>query len=198
MNLSNGDSTQGAEDIYEEFLRKKAEGDPRGIDDLCREYPQVSGTLRALHSMRENPSPSGTTEDFKLEGLTSGSSSTEGPSSAVGPSRCREDYQKGDLVGRYTILGPAKKGGFSSVYPAEQARPKRTDALKVIQPAKASPEVLARFRQEQGALALMSHPSIAQVFEAGETAEGEPFVAMEFVSGPPITIFCDLKKFDLR
>ncbi|MCP6769847.1 hypothetical protein NL529_33875, partial [Klebsiella pneumoniae] len=74
----------------------------------------------------------------------------------------------------------------------------RLVALKVIKPGMDSKAVLARFEAERQALALMDHPNIARVLDAGATADGRPFFVMELVKGTPITTFCDERKLSPR
>lgn len=95
-------------------------------------------------------------------------------------------------IGPYTPLEIIGEGGFGTVYRAEQHEPvRRIVALKVIKPGMDSREVITRFEGERQALALMSHPNIASVLDAGTTPDGRPFFVMEFVPGEPITKFCD-------
>ncbi|MFN8176882.1 MAG: serine/threonine-protein kinase [bacterium] len=95
-------------------------------------------------------------------------------------------------VGSYRILQVLGEGGFGVVYLAEQQSPiRRHVALKLIKPGMDTKQVIARFEAERQALALMDHPGIAQVFEAGATETGHPYFAMEYVPGVPITDFCD-------
>lgn len=95
-------------------------------------------------------------------------------------------------VGPYRLLEVLGEGGFGMVYLAEQVHPiRRRVALKLIKPGMDTKQVIARFEAERQALALMDHPCIAQVFEAGETETGHPYFAMEYVEGVPITTFCD-------
>jgi serine/threonine protein kinase len=100
--------------------------------------------------------------------------------------------QPGDTIGRYTLVRELGTGGCGVVYLAEQTAPvRRHVALKVIKLGMDTRQVIARFGAEQQALALMDHPNIARVFDAGATADGRPFFAMEFVDGVPITKYCD-------
>ena len=90
------------------------------------------------------------------------------------------------------------KGGMGSVYLAEQTQPvKRQVALKLIKPGMDSRTVLARFESERQALALMDHPNIARVLDAGTTESGRPFFVMELVKGIPLTDYCDQHRLDL-
>ena len=111
----------------------------------------------------------------------------------------REVPASGTTIGPYRLLETLGEGGFGVVYLAEQLRPiHRRLALKLIKPGMDTKQVIARFETERQALALMDHPGIAQVFEAGETEQGRPYFAMEFVPGVAITTFCDQEQLSLR
>jgi len=102
-------------------------------------------------------------------------------------------------IGPYKLLEPIGEGGMGTVYMAEQAAPvKRVVALKVIKPGMDSRQVLARFEAERQALALMDHPNIAKVLDAGATEQGRPYFVMELVKGVPITRFCDERRLTPR
>ncbi|MHC4143732.1 MAG: protein kinase domain-containing protein [Planctomycetota bacterium] len=101
----------------------------------------------------------------------------------------------GGKIGRYKLLSTLGEGGYGIVYLAEQQRPiKRRVALKVIKPGMDTKQVIARFEAERQALALLDHPNIAHVFDAGTTKAGRPYFVMEYVKGVPITEHCDLEK----
>ncbi len=98
----------------------------------------------------------------------------------------------GGIIGPYKLLQQIGEGGFGVVYMAEQGRPvRRMVALKIIKPGMDTAQVIARFESERQALALMDHPNIAKVFDAGATESGRPYFVMELVKGVPITEFCD-------
>lgn len=98
----------------------------------------------------------------------------------------------GTLIGPYKLLQQIGEGGFGVVFLAEQQRPvKRRVALKIIKPGMDTREVIARFEAERQALALMDHPNIAKVLDAGATETGRPYFVMELVQGIPITEYCD-------
>ncbi|MBL8817268.1 MAG: protein kinase [Planctomyces sp.] len=100
--------------------------------------------------------------------------------------------KSGARIGHYKLLQRIGEGGFGEVYMAEQEFPvTRKVAIKVIKPGMGSREVIARFESERQALALMEHPNIAQVFDAGTTDTGQPYFVMELVRGIAITDFCD-------
>ena len=102
-------------------------------------------------------------------------------------------------VGPYRILRKVGEGGMGIVYEAEQEVPvRRTVALKLIKWGMDTKEVLARFDSERQALALMNHPNIARVYDAGATAEGRPYFAMEYVQGIPITEDRDKHRLAIR
>jgi WD40 repeat protein/serine/threonine protein kinase len=103
--------------------------------------------------------------------------------------------QPGTVIGPYKLLQQIGEGGFGVVFMAEQTAPvRRKVALKVIKPGMDTREVIARFEAERQALALMDHPNIARVFDAGATLSGRPYFVMELVHGVPITEYCNLQK----
>ena len=98
----------------------------------------------------------------------------------------------GTSVGPYKLLQEIGEGGFGVVYMAEQERPvRRKVALKIIKPGMDTKEVVAQIEAERQALALMDHPSIAHVLNAGTTENGRPYFVMELVRGVPLTEYCD-------
>ena len=102
-------------------------------------------------------------------------------------------------IGPYRLLQQLGEGGMGVVWLAEQLQPIRRDvALKVIKPGMDSRQVIARFESERQALALMDHPHIARVFDAGTTATGLPYFVMERVDGVPITRYCNTRRLTVR
>ncbi len=117
------------------------------------------------------------------------------PTSATPP----EDSAAGQRVGRYKLLQKIGEGGFGTVYMAEQEEPvRRRVALKIIKLGMDTKAVIARFEAERQALAMMDHPNIARVFDAGATDTGRPYFVMELVHGIPITEYCDTSKLSTR
>ncbi len=158
---------QHSEDQWEAFL-----------DGACGDQPEVrcrvEGLLKAHAEM-------GTFQD-------DAASSHGDPTAHYAPVKERS----GSQIGPYKLLQKIGEGGFGVVYMAEQERPvRRKVALKVIKPGMDSQEVISRFEAEEQALALMDHPNIARVFDAGATESGRPYFVMELVKGIPITDFCD-------
>jgi len=104
-----------------------------------------------------------------------------------------------EYVGPYRIVDTLGEGGMGTVYLAEQSEPiQRQVALKVIRAGLDSPVVQASFAAESQTLARMSHPNIAQVFDAGTTDGGVPYVTMEHVDGEPITTYCDERRIGIH
>ena len=105
----------------------------------------------------------------------------------------------GTSIGPYKLLEQIGEGGMGLVFMAEQTRPiRRRVALKVIKPGMDTQSVVARFEAERQALALMDHPHIARVYDAGATESGRPYFVMELVRGVPITEYCGQHELDLE
>ncbi len=105
----------------------------------------------------------------------------------------------GKKIGHYRILDEIGEGGFGTVYLAEQEEPvRRRVALKIIKPGMDTKQVIARFEAERQALALMDHPNIAAVLDAGATEAGRPYFVMELVRGVAITTYCDQHRLSVR
>ncbi len=120
-------------------------------------------------------------------------------SPTAGAEEGESSEQAGARIGHYKLQQQIGEGGFGVVWMAEQTQPvRRQVALKVLKRGMDSRAVVARFEQERQALALMDHPSIAKVFDGGETAAGRPYFVMELVRGVPITQFCDKEHLDTR
>jgi serine/threonine protein kinase/tetratricopeptide (TPR) repeat protein len=116
-------------------------------------------------------------------------------SGSSGPQASAAEAQaplEGDRFGPYRVVRLIGEGGMGSVYLAEQSRPiHREVALKVVKLGMDTQQVVARFESERQALALMDHPNIAHVYEAGTSELGRPYFVMEYVNGVPVTNYCD-------
>jgi serine/threonine protein kinase len=122
-----------------------------------------------------------------------------GPSAANGPGPLPIAEGPGTRIGPYKLLQQIGEGGMGVVYMAEQVAPvRRKVALKIIKPGMDTGQVVARFEAERQALALMDHPNIAKVLDAGATSTGRPFFVMELVNGVPITEYCDTNQLTPR
>jgi serine/threonine protein kinase/WD40 repeat protein len=133
--------------------------------------------------------------------------STYPPAPAVGETaespgpgaKSRPAHKDPESIGPYRILERIGEGGMGIVYRAEQREPvRRIVALKVIKLGMDTKEVVARFDAERQALAMLSHPNVAKVLDAGMTDQGRPYFAMEFVPGVPLTDYCNQNKLTTR
>ncbi len=105
----------------------------------------------------------------------------------------------GTQIGPYKLLQEIGEGGMGVVYMAEQKQPiERRVALKIIKPGMDTRQVIARFEAEEQALAMMDHPNIAKVLDAGTTDSGRPYFVMELVNGIPVTQYCDEQHLTAR
>ena len=105
----------------------------------------------------------------------------------------------GSVLGPYNLVRTLGSGGMGVVYLAEQLQPvRRSVALKIIKQGMDTEQVIGRFEAERQALALMNHPNIAKVFDAGATDDGRPYFVMELVEGVPITKYCDQHRLTVR
>jgi WD40 repeat protein/serine/threonine protein kinase len=171
--------------LFREALRR-VKGPERDafLDGVCLGQQALRGKLEALLQAHESPGPLLEPQATPTADATMVLPVEEGP---------------GTLIGRYKILEQIGEGGFGVVYVAEQREPvKRRVALKVIKLGMDTKQVVARFEAERQALALMDHPNIAKVLDAGATDTGRPFFVMELVKGIPITKYCDQEKLATR
>src|SRR5688572_30228010 len=119
--------------------------------------------------------------------------------SAGAPAPAPAIERAGAMIGPYRLIEQIGEGGMGVVFMAEQLRPvRRKVALKIVKPGLDTKEVIARFGAERQALAMMDHPNIAKVFDAGSTDTGRPYFVMELVRGVPITQYCDEQKLAPR
>lgn len=168
------------------FNRVSQETDPEKrnelLDELCAEDRDLRIRVEKLLHAHDSP------ESFF------------GDPVHAGRQRSLEDTyigvaQAGSMIGPYKLLQQIGEGGMGLVFLAEQAEPvKRRVALKIIKPGMDSRQVIARFEAERQAIAMMDHPNIARVFDAGTTTDGYPFFVMELVNGTSITEYCDDEK----
>ncbi len=104
----------------------------------------------------------------------------------------------GQTIGVYRLMEQIGEGGFGLVFVAQQERPvRRKVALKIVKPGTGSKEVIARFEAERQAVAMMDHPNIARIFDAGVTPDGRPYFVMELVRGTPIVEFADCRRMTI-
>jgi serine/threonine protein kinase len=166
--------------LFEAALAKSSDAERAAfLDCVCRESPPLGARLEVLLEGY-----------FQAKGFLSGGTNKVEEKSAASPIQPTE--QAGQRICRYKLLQPIGEGGSGIVYMAEQEEPvRRRVALKVVKLGMDTRQVIARFEAERQALALMDHPHIAKVLDAGSTETGRPFFVMELVKGIPITHYCD-------
>ena len=104
-----------------------------------------------------------------------------------------------EVIGPYHIIRRLGEGGMGEVFLAQQNEPiKRLVALKIIKKGMDTRSIVARFELERQTLALMNHPGIARVYDAGQTENGRPYFVMEYVEGVPISTYCDTHRLTTR
>src|SRR5882724_8426436 len=172
----------GAPDVdiaaFTEALRLPPEERDRYLDKACKGDVEFRRRVEALLRAYEQAA------DFL------GRSAAERPPKAAHLLAVAE--KPGDRIGHYKLLQQIGEGGWGVVYMAEQEEPvRRRVALKIIKPGMDTKNVIARFEAERQALALMNHPNIAKVFDAGATDAGRPYFVMELVRGVKITEYCN-------
>ncbi len=129
-----------------------------------------------------------------LDTLPEAPPADDAPESAEG-----EMFQPNAQIGNYRLERLLGHGGMGSVWLAEQTAPvRRFVALKLIRAGMVDESVIKRFHSERQSLAIMDHPAIAKVFDAGSTPQGQPYLVMEYVPGLPITDYCDQQKLSIR
>jgi serine/threonine protein kinase len=158
------------------FLDRACAGDPAlraRIERLLQRHQQADSFL-------EGPAEGPERTGLFTPAPDAGAAPSEGPGTVIGP---------------YKLVQEIGEGGMGTVYMAQQIEPvRRLVALKLIKPGMDSRQVIARFEAERQALALMDHPNIAKVLDAGATATGRTYFVMELVKGVPITKYCDERR----
>jgi serine/threonine protein kinase len=186
MVISMTTNPRTAKDVFLELLGNVAPEEwERRSAELCQGDAQLERRVQAL--LRAHSQPASFLEHPALGDIPS---DTEPPSFFEG---------QGMLIGQYKLLKKIGEGGMGVVFMAEQTQPvHRTVALKIIKPGMDSRQVIARFAAERDVLALMDHPNIARVIDAGTTATGRPYFVMDLVPGLPITEYCDAEQLSVR
>jgi serine/threonine-protein kinase len=176
------ESSDREERIFAEALAIPQGDRQRFLDEACQGDDDLRGRVEALVRAHESaggfmaaPPPAGPADAIRA---------------ASSPPVMTE--AAGDLIGRYKLLQRLGEGGCGVVWMAEQQEPmRRRVALKIIKLGMDTKEVIARFEAERQALAMMDHPNIAKIIDAGATGAGRPFFVMELVRGVKITDYCD-------
>jgi serine/threonine protein kinase/tetratricopeptide (TPR) repeat protein len=170
MTAAGSGHTPSAKEVFADALEMEPAERSAFIERACEGHTAVVAEVHQLLSMHESAR--------KFLSLP-----TKSPDLGEAP---------GTIIGKYKLRELIGEGGFGSVFLAEQEHPvRRRVALKIIKLGMDTRSVVARFEQERQALALMDHPNIAKVFDAGSTAGGRPYFVMELVKGDAITTYCD-------
>ncbi len=176
-----------------EFSR--ADERDRFLDEACGNNAPLRANLAKLLAAHDRTDRlfSPAVSSFVTEAIDALATTARAGDEAVGTEK------KGARVGRYRILQPLGEGGCGMVYLAEQEEPvRRQVALKILKLGMDTQSVIARFEAERQALALMDHPNIAKVLDAGATDNGRPYFVMELVRGVRITTYCEEHHLDTR
>ncbi len=171
----------------EEFLKQFYRGNEGGLERMRRLLRRTGKSTAFFLEAHEHQ---GRLAEEILEDLPE-------PAGPAKPGGAEEE--PGVRIGSYRLIERIGEGGYGVVYEAEQEEPfHRRVALKIIRLGMDTENVIARFEAERQALALMDHPNIARVFDAGSTPTGRPYFVMERVTGERITTWCDRERLDLR
>jgi eukaryotic-like serine/threonine-protein kinase len=179
------------ETIFAQALRKPPPDRAAFLDEACAGSAELRQQVEELLAAHERT-------NGLLESPPVGAEALSGAGGDAGRMSPPAE-QPGALVGSYKLLEQIGEGGMGVVFMAEQLRPvRRRVAIKIIKPGLDSKQVIGRLEAERQALAMMDHPNIAKVFDAGVTETGRPYFVMELVRGIPITQYCDQEKLPTR
>jgi eukaryotic-like serine/threonine-protein kinase len=173
------------ESIFHRALEKPTGQRAAFLDEACHGDAELRRRVERLLAEHERP------DRHILDAPPAGFNATE--------YRSRPSPWIGKVIGHYKLHQEIGAGGMGIVLMAEQTQPlQRMVALKIIKPGMDTAQVIARFEAERQALAMMDHPNIAKVLDAGTTDNGQPYFVMELVKGVPITTYCDEQHLPLR
>jgi len=176
---------EDVEAIYHSALEKKSPAERAAFLDLaCKNNPALRAQVEVLLKAHDQVG------DFLEAPVFDPDVTLDDTPLAEGP---------GSIIGRYKLLEKIGEGGMAVVYMAQQEKPiHRKVALKIIKLGMDTKQVIARFEVERQALAMMDHPNIAKVLDAGATETGRPYFVMELVTGVSITEYCDKNELNMR
>ncbi|MEO0629500.1 MAG: serine/threonine protein kinase, partial [Planctomycetota bacterium] len=175
-------------ELFDEVISRPPAEREAFIDVACAADDELRGRLRSLvsNSIEDTLFESPSDADTIIESMRRAIRRTVEP-----------PFRERQRVGPYVIHEILGTGGTSVVYRATQESPVRREvAVKVIKPGMDSEAVLARFDRERYVLAMMEHPNIAKIFDAGATPNGRPYFVMELIRGEPVTAYADRLKLD--
>jgi serine/threonine protein kinase/tetratricopeptide (TPR) repeat protein len=182
---------EGAVDlVFSEYLLREEPGQHPVPEEYLSRFPQYAAELKLQFELHQAVSADPSSPPTWAVGSAG--------SFVLGEDDAQPDAETPPRVSGYEILEPIGRGGMGAVYRAWQQGLNRQVALKIIRPGMDSRQVIARFEVERQALALMDHPNIAKVVDAGTTDSGHPYFVMELVPGIPITEYCDRNQLTPR
>lgn len=185
-NQADGEAPLNAREVFDRAI-ELPEGQEREdyLSEIGRDDPELRAKVdRLIESAPPSTFLRTVVTDEQPLSQSGAAATTEGP---------------GSTIGHYKLLQEIGEGGMGSVFMAAQEAPvKRRVAVKIIKQGMDTRQVVARFEAERQALALMDHPNIAKVLDAGATDSGRPFFVMELVKGVPLDVFCDKRRLDMR
>jgi eukaryotic-like serine/threonine-protein kinase len=183
-----------AKDIFLAALDRQPAERGALLDEACAGDAALRRQVEAL--LRVHDEPDSLLDLPRIPLNLPGEGPPPDPDATLDPSM---NEQPGSMIGPYKLLQEIGHGGMGVVYMAEQTEPvERRVALKIIKPGMDTRQVIARFDAEEQALAMMDHPNIARVLDAGITDNGRPYFVMELVKGIPITTYCDQQRLTPR
>jgi len=178
------DQWERTKQIFEETLRVSAEERSKFLDVACGNDQELRAEVESLIASHERAGS-------QFLAATAPEILDLTPSSP--------QAERNKVIGPYQLVKTIGEGGMGQVWLAQQNAPlQRKVALKLIRWGMYDDTLLHRFQAERQSLALMDHPSIAKVFDAGATPEGQPYFVMEYVPGVPITDYCDQNRLKIR
>lgn len=193
---------EAAEGVFREAMGTPAGGRAGLIASRCGGDRALAEEVERLLRAAEGPDPfptGGASLEAELGVAGLGVAGEDGAGGVDGAWVGGGSIAAGARVGRYVVERLIGEGGFGEVYLARQEEPlERRVALKVIRPWLGGARVLERFERERRALAVMDHPGIARIYDAGMTGDGRPYFAMEYVEGEAIDVACDRLGLGLR
>ncbi|MBX3354908.1 MAG: serine/threonine protein kinase [Phycisphaeraceae bacterium] len=178
--------------LFERVIELDAGERQRVIDEACAQDPELRSQLARLLEAHDAEEGGHALLEGGVRITTMPFSPAPDPSPELGPGGLHR-------IGRYRVIRAIASGGMGTVYLAEQDEPRRQVAIKLLHPGLAGSSILRRFQQEAELLARLQHPSIAHVYEVGsigEHARAQPFIAMEFIDGAPLTRYASKAKLD--
>jgi serine/threonine protein kinase/tetratricopeptide (TPR) repeat protein len=184
--------------LFHEALEREPSRRSDFLDGLGTLNPSLRKEVESLLASHDKKESFLNKPPIEEEG-DSGAFLSEDTASVTRAREIEEAATEGRQIGPYRLLQELGHGGMGVVYEAEQEKPvHRRVALKLIKLGMDTKQVIARFESERQALALMNHPNIASVYDAGATEQGRPYFAMEYVQGIPIAEYCDKHRLRIK